>query len=147
MADLTFADRTTCSFQENVSTTLANGHFDLAMLSPAIITRSPTYLFRKCDVLFCLLVKLWRYSWIRFFQNMSIIACVAFHFARRFVPFSVVVMNLWSDDTLPTKKWFDINYSLGSLVTGVNGRLFTILSISTKKVKFLFCYKVISYDN
>ena len=116
MAVLTFADRTTWSFQ---------GIFQrlwllaTLILSFAIIARSPAFIFRKCDFHFCLLVKLGRYSSIHFFQNMSVIACVAFHFPYRFLSFSAVAINLWFCDARPIKKFLCVKdfMSLGSLIT------------------------------
>ena len=96
MIVLTFADRISWSFPGNVSTTLAYGYFDLSMFSYAIITRSPSLTFCKRDVfLFVFLFLSERYTLIHFFQNMSVIPRTVFHFARRFVSFSVVAMNLW----------------------------------------------------
>ena len=131
---MVFSDPTTWSFPGNVSTTLNNGYFNISMLPSAIITRFPTFISCKYDIHICLLVKPRRYFLIHFFQNMSFIACVAFDFALRFLSFSVVAMNLSFGDARATKKWFGFKdfVSLGSLVNGVDRRLFTILSISTK---------------
>ena len=65
---------------------------------------------------------------------MSVIACVVFHFAHRFVSFSVVALILWFSDAWLTKKWFGAkdSMSLGLLATGVSGRLSTLLSVSSK---------------